>query len=38
MIQPNYNLIPHDTTPEAAKVQFEIYKNMTGEERLEIRQ
>ena len=36
MIKLNYNLIPYDTTPEAARVQAEIYKNMTGEQRLEI--
>ncbi|MBW8015499.1 MAG: hypothetical protein FVQ82_04870 [Planctomycetes bacterium] len=36
MIKHDNNLIPHDTTPEAARVQTEIYKNMTGEQRLEI--
>lgn len=36
MIKPNYNLIPHDTTPEAARVQTEIYKKMSISEKAEI--
>ena len=36
MIKANYNLIPRDTTPEAARVQTEIYKNMTIGEKAEI--
>jgi hypothetical protein len=32
----NYELIPADTTPEAARVQFEIYRRMSPDRRLEL--
>ena len=36
MIDFNYNPIPHDTSEEAARVQAEIYRNMSPDKRSEI--
>ena len=36
MVKLDYNLIPRDTTTEAARVQAEIYRNMTISQKAEI--
>lgn len=36
MNETDYNLLPHDTTVEAARVQAEIYRKMTMSQRAEL--